>query len=161
MTDLTDRTGAPGTVPVRRLGRLARAWRAGALLAGALLALWGSVLGNDVYWPFGPMSQFAFRVGPDDAIHSIYLQARTTDGEIRVVSLNAPSVGSGRAEVEGILPAYRRDPALLGALAENYHRLHPDRPQLVELWLRDRVTVLRNGRDAGRRDDLLVTWRMP
>jgi hypothetical protein len=128
------------------------------LLIGTVLVVWGTLFGNDVDWPFGPMSQFAFRVGRDDAIRSTFLEARTTRGNVMVVPITVPNLGIARAEIEGQQPAIIRDPRLLGDLASSYHRLHPNEPALIQLWLRERVTVLRNGRAAGQDVHTLVGW---
>jgi hypothetical protein len=144
--------------PVRRLGRAPVAWRSAVLVLGTVLVIWGTVFGNDVDWPFGPMSQFAFRVGRDDAIRSTFLEARNARGEVMVVPITVHSLGIARAEIEGQQNAIIREPRLLGDLASSYHRLHPAEPELTQLWLNERVTVLRNGRAAGEHVDTLVGW---
>lgn len=144
--------------PVRRLGRAGLAWRVVAAVAGTLLVAWGTFLGNDVYWPFAPMSQYAFRVGHDDSILSTFLQARTTTGQLIVVPINTKNLLVARAEVEGQLPAIERDPTLLRDLIQPYSRLHPGRPALAQAWLKQRVTVLHDGKQAGSYDQTLVGW---
>jgi hypothetical protein len=145
-------------IEVELLSRASLIWRSAVLVAGTLLVIWGSVFGNDVHWPFGPMSQFAFRVGTNDAIHSTFLQARTARGDVIVVPITPKNLGIARAEIEGQQPAIIRDPQLLAALASAYHRIHPNEPVLEQLWLRDRVTVLHNGRAAGQHVVTLVGW---
>ena len=144
-----------------RLGPLSVAWRLGVLAVIGVGAVASSVWGNDVDWPFAPMAQFAFRVGADDSIRSTFLQGRTADGTVYIVPMTSPTVGVGRAEVEGQIPAMQRDPRLLGELATAYHRLHPDRAPLLQLWLRQQVTLLHEGRSAGRRVDDLAAWTAP
>ena len=87
-----------------RLSRAGLAWRAAVTLAVVGLAVNGSVRGNDVQWPFAPMSQFAFKVDLDGQIRSTYVEADTTAGTTVRVPLTAGGVGLGRAEVEGQLP---------------------------------------------------------
>jgi hypothetical protein len=154
----TDSRTDEGEVEVQRLGRAGLAWRLAALAAGVYLVSYGTFLGNDVQWPFAPMSQFAFRVGRDDSIRSLYLQARTATGEIITVPLNPPSIGIGRAEVEGQLPRIQRDPTMLRELVDPYPRLHPGRPALTQVWLRQRVTILKDGRAAGVENRTVVGW---
>lgn len=144
--------------PVQTLGRASVAWRLAALLLGTVLVVRGSVIGNDVEWPFGPMSQFAFRVGQNDAIRATFLQARTADGEVKLVPITVSDLGLARAEIEGQQPSIIRNPSMLADLAASYARLHPGQPKLTQLWLNERVTVLRNGRAAGERVDTLVGW---
>ena len=150
--------GPDDPTPVRRLSRVSLAWRAGVLVAGVVLVVRGTLIGNDVDWPFGPMSQFAFRVGHNDAIHSTFLEARTARGDVIVVPLTPHNIGIARAEIEGQQPAIIRQPVLLSSLATSYHRIHPAEPALTQLWLRDRITVLRDGRADGQRIATLVGW---
>jgi hypothetical protein len=151
-------SGAESPAAVRRVGRAGVIWRSVLLLAGVLLVVRGSVWGNDVDWPFGPMSQFAFRVGHDDAIRSTFLEARDAGGTVMIVPLTARNIGIARAEIEGQQPAFVRQPSLLSALASNYHERHPDAPGLTQLWLGEHVTALHNGREAGTTTDTLVGW---
>ena len=125
-----------------RLGPLSVAWRLGVLAVIGVGAVASSVWGNDVDWPFAPMAQFAFRVGADDSIRSTFLQGRTADGTVYIVPMTSPTVG-------------------VGELATAYHRLHPDRAPLLQLWLRQQVTLLHEGRSAGRRVDDLAAWTAP
>jgi hypothetical protein len=143
---------------VRHLSKVAMTWRVAVLVIGTLLVVRGTLFGNDVDWPFGPMSQFAFRVGSDDAIHSTFLEARTAQGQVKQVPITVSDLGIARAEIEGQQPAIIRDPSLLSALASAYRRLHPDDPPLTQLWLGDHITKLRNGRDAGHSVATLVGW---
>jgi hypothetical protein len=150
---------APGDqAPVRTLGRTSIAWRLAALLLGTVLIVRGSVIGNDVEWPFAPMSQFAFRVGQNDQIRATFLQARTTDGEVKLIAISINNLGLARAEIEGQQPRLIREPNLLADLAASYARLHPGQPELAQLWLNERVTVLRNGRATGEHVQTLVGW---
>jgi hypothetical protein len=143
---------------VRRVGPAGLTVRLAALAAGVVLVVHGTLWGNDVQWPFAPMSQFAFRVGTNDAIRSLYLSARDVRGREFVVPLSPPSLGIGRAEVEGQLPAIQRDPALLKDLIEPYPRLHPGAPALQQVWLRQKVTILHSGREDGEYLETLVGW---
>lgn len=59
--------------------------------------------------------------------------------------LSPDGVGIVRAEVEGQLDEIRRDPSRLQAIAEAHHRLHPDEPRYLRLYLRIRHTHLRDG----------------
>lgn len=143
---------------VRRVGRAGLIARVAALVVGTVLVVHGTIWGNDVQWPFAPMAQFAFRVGDNDAIRSLYLSARDVDGKQFVVPLSPPNLGIGRAEVEGQLPAIQRDPALLEDLIEPYPRLHPGAPALAQVWLRQKVTILHRGRADGEYLETLVGW---
>lgn len=143
------------------LSRPALAWRLVALAAGVTLVCLGTARWDDDVWPFAPMSQFAFFVGPQSEIRSTRVDALTTQGVVVQVSLSPQGVGIGRAEIEGRLPSILRDPSLLQDLADRQRLLHPDDPQFVRLWLRQRVTKLDRGRPVGTpTDETLATWEV-
>jgi hypothetical protein len=137
------------------------AWRVAAAAAGVLLVAHGSFLGNDIQWPFAPMSQFAFAVSPQGTIASNYVEADTTAGTTVRVPLDADGVGLGRAEVEGQLPRFVHDPALLGAIAQAAARLHPGWPRYVRMRLLQKVTVLSNGVTTSSYIKVLATYDVP
>ncbi len=154
-----DSAPAPDPAPVRRLSPAARLWRVAALLAGVVLIARGTFIGNDRDWPFAPMSQFAFRVGNDDVVHETFVKARTPDGRFVLIPLSDGSVGMNRAEVEGLLPNFERNPAMLGSLAAARQRLHPGLPVMTEWYLCDRVTTITRGRPGAVHINVLVSWR--
>ena len=149
-----------GDVAPARLSRAGLLWRTGVLGTGAVMAVLGTAVWNDGAWPFAPMSQFAFYVGPRSEIRATYVDALWTTGEIRPMSLTAQGVGIGRAEIEGKLGPITRDPSMLQDLADRQRLLHPDQPQPVELWLRQRVTTLEDGVPAGVTVVTLAHWRV-
>ena len=138
----------------------ALAWRAGALLVVTVLVTLGTARGVDDHWPFAPMSQFAFGVDLDADIRATYVEALTTEGTVVRVPLSPTGVGIGRAEVEGQLPSIVARPAKLQAIAVAQRRLHPDRPQYVRLWLRERVSDLVDGRVVSETDRTLAEWEV-
>lgn len=140
------------------LSRGALAWRAAAALAVVLLAAHGSIRGDDGQWPFAPMSQFAFGVNLDAQIRSTYILADTTAGTTVRVPLSVSGVGLGRAEVEGQLPRFVKDPSLLQSIAVAAGRRHPDWPRYTRLRLRQEVNQLDNGVVVSTRDEQLAEW---
>jgi hypothetical protein len=149
-----DRRGAP-----HRLGRLGRCWR---LVATALVLaglFYGSAWGGDDDFPLGPMTQFAFYVASDGGeIHSHWLEADTTAGTHVKVSMDAVGVGLKRAEVEGQLGRFLRDPSLLQGVADAQRRLHPGQPAYTRIHLVQRVQTLRRGRVVATATHDRVTW---
>ena len=97
-------------------------------LASVMVVL-GTAVGNDTWWPFAPMSQYAFLV-------------RNADGELVGVALSGTGDGLERSEMEGQLPAFIRDPSLMQAIAILHHRRAPDEPRYLEIFLRNRQTSL-------------------
>src|SRR5205823_7503950 len=105
---------------------------------------YGTVAGAEKMFPAGPMTQYAFYVPPDGAVHSIQVFADTTAGTHVVVHLTAGGVGIKRADVEIQLLAIEHDPSRLRTIAVAQRRLHPDQPQFVRLYVVDTITPLRH-----------------
>jgi hypothetical protein len=150
---------APPSDVVALSGR-SLAWRGVGLLVGAAMAVLGTAVWDDGAWPFAPMSQFAFYVGPQSQIRATYVDARWTTGEVRPMQLTATGVGIARAEIEGRIAPIVEDPSILQDLAVRQRMLHPDEPQPVTLWLRQKVIALRDGRPAGTTVVTLAEWQV-
>jgi hypothetical protein len=140
------------------LTRAAIAWRAAATLVLVVLAAHGSIRGDDGHWPFAPMSQFAFGVNLDGQIRSTYIEADTTAGTTVRVPLSVSGVGLGRAEVEGQLPRFVKDPSMLQAIAVAAARRHPDWPRYTRLRLRQEVSQLDDGVVVSTSEEQLADW---
>ena len=147
---------------IRRLPRAGLLWRSVVAVAFLALLLLGTLQGNDDRWPFAPMSQYAFAVDLDGEIRSTSIEAVTTAGVRTVVPLSPDGVGLRRAEVEGQLPRFVAEPALLEAVAAAYARRHPGRPRYVRLELRQSVSRLVDGVVVGAPQDVvLAAWDVP
>lgn len=108
-------------------------------MVGALL-LCGSAVGTDDWFPLGPFRMFTNRANPSGRVRVVTLEAVDATGRARTV--RPADVGLRHAELEGQLPTFQTEPALLGAVAEAYASIHPERPPLVSLELRERVRRL-------------------
>jgi hypothetical protein len=142
-----------------RLSRPGRLWRA-AVTALALAALgYGSAYGGDDHFPMGPMTQFAFYVRSDGGeIQSHWLEADTVTGAHVKLSMGAAGAGLKRAEVEGQLGRFTREPSLLQGLADAQRRLHPGLPAYTRIYVIKQIRTLRKGRVVATRTLTLVTW---
>lgn len=151
-----------GTPPPHPATRGARARRLVLTAAVACLLVYGSAVGDDDIFPFGPMTQYSFRTDPDGEIRMLWLEADAKDGRrLRVDLSNSNDVGVARAELEGQLDQLIADPSRLQELAVAWRRLHPDRPALTRLILGQDVVELRDRREHRRRADVFVTWDVP
>ena len=144
---------------VSRLSPVSRAWRLGATAAvlGALLlaSAWGS---NDDF-PLGPMTQFAFYIPSDGGtINAQWLEADTADGRHVAVPTDAQHSGLKRAEVEGQIARFVRDPALLQDIADAQRRLRPGESPYTRIYLIKQIKTLRDGRVVSTRLLTLATW---
>jgi hypothetical protein len=135
------------------------AWRAVISVVVLAAVVQGTWHGRDEWWPFAPMSQFAFPVSNNGAvIRSTFVEADTLAGATVQVPLSAGGVGLPRAEIEGQLPRFVRQPSLLQAIAVAHVRLHPHQARYAVLRLRETVTTLDDGAPAGDSTDTLATW---
>ena len=132
-----------------------RAVRLGAMAAAAVLLLLGSLVGSDDWFPFGPFRMYATSGRTSGAVRTATLVGVTADGD--EVELRAGEVGLRRAELEGQLPRFRRDPGLLGAIAERYdERWGTD---LVAVRLEEEVRRVVDRVPTGEVDrEVVVEW---
>lgn len=142
---------------VRRLGPLALGWRLTVTVAVVVTAAAGTLVGNDDWWPFAPMSQYAFSVRNDGVINSLGMDALTVDGEVVRVPLSKEKIGIERAEVEGQAPRIIRDPEILQDIAVLHSRRLPREPAYRTIWLRNTQTRIRTGEVVVT---TLATWEV-
>lgn len=120
-----------------------------AISAVALVAvLAGTAWGQDDDFPVGPFRMYATAARPTGTVRVAELFGVRADGT-RVL-LQAHDVGLRRAELEGQLPRFRKDPELLAALAT---------PAYVEIRLEERLRRVVDRRV--QRDDsrvLVASW---
>jgi hypothetical protein len=140
------------TAPAR-----ARRWAATILAVAALIA--GTFWGNDDNWPFGPFRMYSIRNRLDGRIRSARLELTFADGSSLQSKIDSGTFALKRAEVEGQIDRFERDPSLLRNLAVTYERLHPDKQEVVGIRLYYEITSLENGRPAGSPTVVtMATW---
>ncbi len=141
------------------LTRAGRVWRLGAAAVALGLLAYGSAAGDDDLFPFGPMSQYSFRIDPDGEIRALWVEADLADGSHRRLDISAAGdVGVARAELEGQLDRIIAEPDRLAELAAAWKRLHPDRPELRRIVVGQDVVELSGGRQDARRSDVFASW---
>lgn len=106
-----------------------------ALVGVVLLA--GTAVGTDDWFPLGPFRMFTNRAGPTGIVRVVTIHAVDAGGTS--LQVHEGDVGLRHAEYEGQLHRFRDDPSLLGAIAEAYASVHPDRPPLVEIRLDEEI----------------------
>ena len=137
------------------VGRRARTAASAALVG---LLLWGTVLGQDDAFPFGPFRMYATRDATDGWVLSTRVEAVDQTGRVLVVPDSA--TGMRRAEIEGQVGRFRQDPTLLAALARAHDRLHPGQPPYDEVRVVQKRYRLRDSRPTGQESEQVVaTWR--
>ncbi len=133
-------------------------WRAvvTVLIFGALLR--GTIWGTDMAFPFGPLTQYAFRTDPNGVIESNYVDADTTEGK----RIHIPMAHSGmsRAQLEGQLWKFVQDPSMLQQLAKTQRERYPNDPHYVRLYLMRDTVVLKNAAEDRRFTQTLSQWEV-
>lgn len=125
------------------------------LVVGGVVA--GSLVGDDRWWPFAPMAQYAFLVEDDGGvINSPYLEATTVDGEEVRVRLDREHLGLERSELEGQLASVVADPGKLQAVAVLHARRQPELPRWRQVRVMNDHRVL--GPEPVREIQTLATW---
>lgn len=143
-----------------KLGGGSRGWRALILIVACALFIAGSLVGDDPWWPFGPWRMFSTATKPTGAVSVMSVEVQTTDSrQWAPVSLNPPSIGLNRAEIEGQVPEIIDNPARLGTLAKTHAQLRPNTPRWTDVRLVRRSTVIENSRPTGEmRMQVLAVW---
>ena len=127
------------------------------LVMGALVA--GTFWGNDDNWPFGPFRMYSIRNRLDGRIRAAVVELTLADGSSFRTKISSGTFALKRAEVEGQIDRFQRDPSLLRHLAATYERLHPASPEISAVRLIYEITTLDDGRPAGSpTEETMATW---
>jgi hypothetical protein len=146
---------APG-----RLSSAGRRWRLVATVVPTLLLLAGTLWGSDDHFPFGPFRMYANANEPDGLVRSSRVEAVNAEGER--FKLTDAATGLRRAEIEGQLGRFRRDPSRLQAVAQAYEARHPDAPRLLLVEVLQRRYRLEDGQPTGRvTEHQIAAWAAP
>lgn len=146
-----------GPLPARLSGRARSVRLAATGLCVALLVV-GTFWGDDDAFPFGPFRMYSTSTPPNGNIHVMVLEARLPDGSWREVPLESVVVGVNRAEVEGQVPRFQSQPALVGRLVEAHDRLRPNEPRWTGARLIMRYLKLRDRRFVGTEEKVVAEW---
>jgi len=139
------------------LGPYAVLWRLAVTAAVVTTVCLGTWVGNDDWWPFAPMSQYAFSVRNDGVINSLTMDALTVDGDVVRVPLSKEMIGIERAEIEGQAPRIIAQPELLQDIAVLHSRRLPDQPAYTVIYLRNTSTQIGTGATTIY---TLATWKV-
>lgn len=133
--------------PVAGLPSVGLGWRILVIASILVLLGYGTFVGNDGDWPFGPLRQYAGATRVSSQILLTHVYGVHPSG--RIVRLNTEALGLRVAELDGQLPRLRRHPELLRPLAALYHRKYPDRAPLIRLIVKRDGKVIRNRKVVG------------
>lgn len=134
--ELTDRAPDLPEGPKTRIGSRGRVLRIAGTVAVAALLMSGTAAGTNDKFPFGPFTMYAGHYPPNGVITSNSLMARTADD--RDVDVTEDDTGLTRAELEGELFSFKKDPDLLASLAQAFHLRHPGASPYMEMWIAEK-----------------------
>jgi hypothetical protein len=134
-------------------GRSARAVATGAVI-GALLV--GGFFGDDDHFPFGPMRMYSTTNEVDGPVSSIHLEGTTETGEVVTIKINA--LGLRPAELDGQIPRFRADPALMGHVLETYEATNPGGYDLTSLRLVRGIHQLEDRKEVSYDEEVIAQW---
>jgi hypothetical protein len=154
--EVTERQPSLAGAPVARLGSRGRAVRLAGAAAAVVLLLGGTVAGTNDWFPFGPFTMYAGHYAPNGVITSNSLMAQTAAG--RDVLVTEADTGLTRAELEGELFSFQKDPGRLGSLARAFHLRHPGASPYVEMWIAQQRWQLHNRTVVRQSAVILAQW---
>lgn len=112
------------------------------------LTLLGSARGLDDDFPIGPFRMYARAHSLDTPVNDTWPWAIDAAGND--FRLSQAKLGVRRAEIEGQLGAFQRDPERLQLLADAYAERYPDAPPIEAVEIRTRKVDMRDGKPTGR-----------
>ncbi|WP_239151345.1 hypothetical protein [Virgisporangium aurantiacum] len=163
MTQATTDPESPGEPPIGSttghdlLSPRGRTLRMVITAVGLAVLLAGTLFGTDDHFPFGPFRMFATTDAWSKPISIARAQVVDVDG--RTIVLTEANSGVRRAEVEGQLDRFRREPAALAGLADAYRAHNPSAPKVarVAVVLRHHE-ISRSGPTGHYTDEVVAEW---
>ncbi|MGK2928833.1 MAG: hypothetical protein ACSLFO_04575 [Acidimicrobiales bacterium] len=106
-----------------------RVWRSVTAVLVGVLAVLGTIVGTDDWFPFTPMSQYAYAVDPDGRTSTHVVEAIGLDGH--PVPITYHDLDMRPAELEGLLRPLATRSERLGAVLATFRLRRPDAPPTV------------------------------
>ena len=134
-----------------------RTARLAITVIGVAVLLAGTLFGTDDHFPFGPFRMFATTNSWSEPISIARAEVVGADG--RTIVLTEANSGVRRAEVEGQLDRFRREPAVLAGLADAYRAHNPSAPKVVRVAVVIRHHEISRSGPTGRyTDETVAEW---
>jgi hypothetical protein len=142
------------------LSHRARRIRLAVTVVVAALLLFGTLWGQDDMFPFGPFRMYATADKLNAPVANTRFELVDTTGS--VVELTQDNTGIRRAEIEGQLTRFQRDPALLKVIDQAYVARNPHAAAAVTVRIIVRWEDLKGGVPTGAyHDQTIATWNVP
>ncbi|HEY9483343.1 MAG TPA: hypothetical protein VIR00_10310 [Micromonosporaceae bacterium] len=149
-----------GGSDVDRPGRLGRPIRLIVAFVVAVLVLYGTVAGQDDLFPFGPFRMYATADKLNSPVADTHFEIIDTTGA--TIQLTEVNTGIRRAEIEGQLGRFQKDPSLLRIIDDAYVTLNPKAPSPVRVQIIIRWYALHDGTETGAyTTQTVATWTPP
>ena len=147
---------------VRRITWWGLAWRVVVAVVLIVLLVHGStsLSVKDKAWPLGPLSQYAFRPGPDDTVRITRTYGLMPNGARVELPLRVEESRISRAEIEAKIPNIEADPSLLRVVSDGWTAQHLGQPRPVEVELVQDETHLHKGKPVSTDEVELARWRV-
>lgn len=149
-----------GGSDVDRAGGIGRPVRLIVAVVVAALLLYGTVAGQDDLFPFGPFRMYATADKLNSPVADTHFEIVDTTGA--TIELTEVNTGIRRAEIEGQLGRFRKDPSLLRIIDDAYVTLNPKAPSPVRVQIIIRWYALHDGTETGAyTTQTVATWTPP
>lgn len=161
-TDAARDAGPEVAQDVRPVSRWGLVWRVLAAVVLIVLLVHGStsLSVKDKAWPLGPLSQYAFRPGPDDTVQITRTYGLMPDGTRIELPLRVEESRISRAEIEAKIRDIKRDPSLLRVVSDGWSAQHPGEPRPVEVELVQDESHLYKGKVVSTDQIEIARWRV-
>jgi hypothetical protein len=159
-TTTTSTTGSDAAASETDLSPRGRRVRILLTLIVAAVLLFGTLWGQDDMFPFGPFRMYASADKLNAPVADTRFELVDTTGT--TVELTQYNTGIRRAEIEGQLSRFKKDPALLRVIDQAYVARNPHAPAAVTVRIIVRWEALKGGVPTGAfQDQTIATWNPP
>ena len=149
-----------GRSDIDKPGRIGRPVRLIVAIVVAALVLYGTVAGQDDLFPFGPFRMYATADKLNSPVADTHFEIVDTSGA--TIELTEVNTGIRRAEIEGQLGRFQKDPSLLRIIDDAYVTLNPKAPSPVRVQIIIRWYALHDGTETGAyTTQTVATWTPP
>lgn len=144
---------------MERLSAPGRVTRVAVTLVVLVLTLAGTLVGDDIHFPFAPFRMFSTADKPNEPV--LVLRTDGVDTTGRRIELDERNAGVRRAEIEAQIERFKADPTLLRSVRDAYAARNPGRPPLVEVDIVEVQHHLRHAQPTGEISEVVLARYKP
>lgn len=140
------------------VGRSGRRIRIGFTLALAASVFYGTLWGDDDDFPVGPFRMYSTSRDLSEPVGDTRMYAVNAEGEEFLFTQGLSGVR--RAEIEGQMTRFEKDPSLLRHFADAYESRFPSRPRVEEVRIIINWIEIEDGLPTGETtEEEVVEWQ--